>query len=194
MRHPFVTFLGVALLATMLSSCGGASTPSSPSAGFGTAGREVTSGTMLIGQPAEGFAYFDLVTVDTARGKLEATVDWQKSSNTLWMWVTDGACTEEQFENPACPHSTGCACKMVASSEVSSPKPRVLTVPSASSGAHTLIILNLGPGQEEAKYSVTLAASQSLETGEGSSTVPMVVTGRGKKRLSSVGLPPIPNP
>lgn len=52
--------------------------------------------------PAEGddahFAQFSVS--DQASGRWQPTVDWTSASSELWMYVTNGVCTAEQFAAP----------------------------------------------------------------------------------------------
>ena len=191
MRHIFVTKVSVIALAVAIAACGGGSgSPSSPTTPFSTVARVVQTGTFDLDAPRTGIFFFDLVTVtDPSRGKWEATVDWQSANNTLWMWVADGVCTADQFENSACPSSAACPCKFSVVSQVATPKPRVLTIENASGGTRTLIVGNLGPSGEQAQYRVTLSGS-GLQTTDGSTRGGgQAIVSSGSKDIRSLQLP-----
>jgi hypothetical protein len=110
---------------------------------------------------------------------LEATVDWTYITNELWMYVSDGVCTADQFATDACP-GAGCPCKFSVSSEAASPKPRVLRIANASAGTRTLIVWSQGPKEEAVSYQVVLtttglAGAAATSPGNGSE-------GGGRKR------------
>jgi hypothetical protein len=117
----------------------------------------VTQGNISIREPDRGTTYFyDVPFTTLFQGTIEATVDWTSASNTVWVLVSSGTCTVEQFQTPGCPLGTGCPCQFAVSSLVPTPKPRVLTVPSAPTGSRSLIIWNQGPGAESVSYQVVI--------------------------------------
>ncbi|HET9359493.1 MAG TPA: hypothetical protein VFO58_07075 [Vicinamibacterales bacterium] len=125
--------------------------------------RLLREGSFFLAAPDEDFYYYDLVPVtDAASGRWEAAVDWALASNELWMWVATGACTTQQFESPECPFEVSCPCQFAVRSEAATPKPRVLTIPNAQGGTRTLIVLNLGPREDNVTYRVTLTPSTLL--------------------------------
>lgn len=78
------------------------------------------------------------------------------------MWLANGACTVAQFAQPECPSEPSCPCQFTVRSETALPKPRVLTIPSAPGGNRTLIVANLGPGDDTIDYRVMLTSSSNL--------------------------------
>jgi len=140
-----------------LVSCGGNPTSST---GVPPAPRVLQQGTFPLAAPTDDSVFFALTTIaDAGAGRWEASVDWTSEANTLWMWVADGVCSVEQFARPDCPFDATCPCRFAIRSEIATPKPRVLAIPGASGGTRTLIVANLGPGEETAQYRVTLASS-----------------------------------
>jgi hypothetical protein len=121
---------------------------------------------------------------DPAVGRWEATVDWTFATNTVWMWVSNGACTAEQFALPACPFDAACPCQFTIRSEVATPKPRVLTIPTAPGGMRSLFIANLGPREESGTYSITLTPSTILSD----QVAPGSSAGQGKASTFSTGV------
>jgi hypothetical protein len=100
----------------------------------------------------------------TAAGTLDITVDRTFRENILLIWLARGQCTFEQFDAESCDYVTQSLGILT--------KPTVLSVPAASAGTYTLIVGNIGPGDESVSYQVVLtsasAASKSvphLETG-----------------------------
>lgn len=147
----------------VLVSCGDSPdrNPVSPTpAPAPAAPRLLQQGNLALAAPTDDSVYFALASItDAASGRWEATVDWGDAANTLWMWVADGACTVDQFARDDCPFEATCPCRFAIRSETGTPKPRVLTIPGASGGTRTLIVANLGPGEETAQYRVTLLSS-----------------------------------
>ena len=116
----------------------------------------VAQGNFTIRSPDKGLTYFVRLPINTTvTGKIDATVDWTYSTNTLWMYVIEGDCTADQFATDDCPGPT-CPCRFSVTSEQSAPKPRVLTVASATAGLRTLIVWNHGPQEESCSYQVVL--------------------------------------
>jgi hypothetical protein len=141
-----------------VTGCGGDSdAPSSPTRVNTPAPRLVQEGSFTLPAPEADGVYFALATMtDASSGKWEATVDWGNATNELWMWATNGACTVEEFSREDCPFDATCPCQFAVRSDVATPKPRVLTIPTAAAGPHSLIVVNLGPAEETASYRVTL--------------------------------------
>jgi len=162
-RRRIAESLGALCAAFLIASCGGGSggNPTAPS-GPPTP-RLLQQGEFALPAPTDDSVFFALTSVtDPAPGRWEASVDWAISTNTLWMWVADGVCTVEQFAKPVCPFETTCECRFTIRSEVATPKPRVLTIPSAPGGTRTLIVANVGPREEEVEYRVTLTSSNTV--------------------------------
>ena len=122
--------------------------------------RVLQQGSFTLRAPVDDAVYFGVVPVtDSASDSWEANVDWRSEANTMWMWVADGACSVEQFETGGCPFDSSCPCRITIRSETGTPKPRVLTIAGASGGTRTLIVANLGPGEETVQYRVMLTSS-----------------------------------
>jgi len=145
-------------------SCGGGESGGNPvSSTQVSAPRLLQQGNFSLPAPDEDGAFFAQTAItDPSAGLWEATVDWAIATNTLWMWVANGTCTVEQFARPDCPFEVTCPCQFTIRSETATPKPRVLTIPNAPGGTRTLIVLNLGPREEEATYRVMLTPSSLL--------------------------------
>ena len=122
--------------------------------------RVVQQGSFALGAPDGESVHFAIAPIAESSGALwEATADWTAGTNTLWMWVTNGVCTPEQFALPECPFEAECPCQFAIRSEVATPKPRVLAIPNATAAARTLIVANLGPGEETVNYRVTVTSA-----------------------------------
>ena len=112
--------------------------------------------------PEGGSVFFWLVPVtDPAVGNWEATVEWTFATNTMYVYVANGACTVQQFQSVDCPNGAACPCTFTIRSETMVPKPRVLTIPNAPGGTRTLIMMNLGPREEAGNYTVRLTSTSS---------------------------------
>ncbi len=140
-----------------LPGCGGSdkvTTPPTPTPTPGPVRSLVTRGTAMISGPDDRFTYFRAVPFTTqVAGTVEITVDWTFPTNTLWIFVSSGVCTVQQFQS--CP-GAGCECPFLVSSETSTPKPRVLTLPSTAAGSRSLFIWNLGPREESVDFQIYL--------------------------------------
>lgn len=139
-----------------LPGCGGGSdgvtTPPSPTPTPGPVRTLVTQGAQAISAPDDRFTYFRTVPFTTPfPGTLEVTVNWTFPTNEVWMYVSSGVCTSQQFTS--CP-GTECQCQFLVSSEVSTPKPRLLTIPNAPAGSRSLFIWNLGPREESVDFQI----------------------------------------
>jgi hypothetical protein len=146
----------------------------------------VAQGSMQIGAPDDDFTYYDYVTFNTsASGRLETTVNWTYPSNSVFMYVAEGDCTGDKFENDDCPGGPTCACRFSVMSEAVNPKPRVLTVSNASPGLHTLVLWNLGPREESCSYQavLTTGVGSVAPAGVQSASVGSARKGLAKKRL-----------
>ena len=112
----------------------------------------VTKGTVTISGPDDKFTYFQTITFTTpSPGTLEVIVDWTYPTNTLWMFVSSGVCTAQQFQS--CP-GAGCECPFLVSSQTSTPKPRVLNIPNTTAGSRSLFIWNRGPREESVDFQI----------------------------------------
>jgi hypothetical protein len=176
-------FLATAGIGSLLS-CGGGGTTSTPTSPVVTqpptpVQTVVAQGSFSIDAPNDGIVQVQYSQFTTTRtGEVEATVDWTRTTNQLWMYIAEGVCTGEQFEIDECP-GPDCPCKFSVSSEEAGPKPRVLKIPNASAGTRTLIVWNLGPKDDLGAYQVVLTASAaSGAQAEASRTAgPTVATG-----------------
>ena len=176
---------GVAAVFTtiVLVACGGSETnPVSPTVPVSPAPppapRLIRQGSVPLAAPTDdAFHFFVAPITDGASGRWDATVDWSNEANTLWIWVADGVCTVDQFASDACPFDAACPCRFVSRSETATPKPRVLTIPSAAGGTRTLILANLGPGAETVQYRVTLTAANGAATGSAQTSSVTATTG-----------------
>jgi len=90
----------------------------------------------------------DIPFTTTATGTLEVRVDWTFVDDHILVYVARGACSFQQLQSNQC--------TMVAQSEATLPKPRVLTIPGASAAAYVLWVGNLGPKEEALSYQVLL--------------------------------------
>jgi len=190
-RHLAFVFAIVAVLC--ITACGDdkSSSPSSTSTLTLTptvvapTPRLVQQGSFTLKAPEEESASFGLVPItDASAGLWEATVDWTMATNTMWMWVANGACTVEQFARPDCPNEATCPCQFTIRSETATPKPRVLTIPNAPGGTRTLIVMNMGPREESGSYRVMLTPS-SLAASSTSATP--ATTSAVSTRVKSIG-------
>lgn len=142
----------------------------------------VTDGSFSLSAPDDEFSYFARRAVVTSiAGRLEATIDWTYPTNTVWMYIAEGACTAEQFSNVDCPGAT-CECQFSVISQESGPKPRVLSVPNASPGTRTLIVWNRGPQDEGVSFQVTLTTGGTSSTGVTASRAGATGVEVGRKR------------
>jgi hypothetical protein len=157
----------VLVLSLGVVSCGGdddGGSPTSPTTPVSTT-RVIGQGTFNLGAPSATSSFFGLATItDPANGTWEATVDWTFASNTLFMYVANGACTVEQFASDPCPDLPSCPCQFAVRSEVPAPKPRVLAIPNAAGGTRTLIVWNQGPREESGTYVVRLTTTSGTSS------------------------------
>jgi hypothetical protein len=172
----------------VVAACGGDNASSSPAAPTTVtpapaptppSPRLVQQGTLNLAAPKDETVYFALASItDNAAGRWETTVDWTDPANELWMWVANGVCTAQQFARDDCPFEATCPCQFAIRSEVATPKPRVLTIPNATGGTRTLIVVNLGPQEETATYRATLTpGSTASSVAAVSSSIAGVSTG-----------------
>ena len=146
------------------SSCGGggSSTPTAVSTPTPAPVETVVKqGSFPISAPEEdGFSYYDYDVITTsATGRLVTTVNWTYAANSVWMYIAEGDCTGDQFDNLDCPGGPTCECLFSVVSERDSPKPRALTVTNASAGTRTLIVWNRGPQEESISYQAVLTTN-----------------------------------
>jgi len=148
-------WVGLLCLVAVLASCGGDSSPN-PASPTSQGPRLLRSGQFALAAPAAQNIFLTGVTAsESASGTWEVTVDWTSPSNTIWLWIANGACMPEQLPLMAClSGGPACPCQITARSEVPTPKPRVVQVPNSPGGTKTLLILNLGPGGESGTYQI----------------------------------------
>jgi hypothetical protein len=119
----------------------------------------LTSGSTPLAVEEFLVASFDTTT--SGVGSLEATVDWTFASNRLFMYISHGVCTVDQFSADVCPFDPACGCRFAVRAENPFMKPRVLTHPTAATGPYTLIVWNLGPEDESISFQVALTRTAS---------------------------------
>lgn len=95
------------------------------------------------------------------RGDLELIVDWTFEDSTLWMYVTDGNCTQAQFQRDVCPFDAGCECTFLVKSETSDPKPRSLRLNNYL-GSFRLIVWNIGNRNESISWQGLLTTTSTF--------------------------------
>jgi hypothetical protein len=123
----------------------------------------VAQGNFSIDAPGPDHVHFWAVNVtNSVSGSWQATVDWTYPTNELWMYVSAGICTADQFALPECPDQAACPCTFTVRSEVATPKPRVLNIAGSASGTRTVFILNWGPREDGGVYSVMLTPTSSI--------------------------------
>lgn len=108
------------------------------------------------------------------------TVNWTYATNSVWMYIAEGDCTRDKFDNLDCPGGPTCECQFSVVSERDSPKPRVLTVTNASAGTRTLIVWNCGPQEESISYQAVLTTNAVGSTAADTSAA---VATEGDRRL-----------
>lgn len=164
MRIAFTALAG-SILATALAGCG-SSSPTRPPAPTPTPAPV----TILVSEGSEGgLEERFLLSVPfhtTALGSIRATVDWTFPESIIYVYISRDTCTLEEFN--------GGTCQIVAASQTSTPKPRVLTVNGAAAGAYTLYIGNFAGETEAVSWQVHLTTTASASAAE---PVPAVVGG-----------------
>ena len=106
-----------------------------------------------------------------ARGDVEFIVDWTFEESFLWIYVTDGFCTADQFRQDACP--------FLVRSETRQPKPRRLRVANREAGQMSLIVWNVGEIDESISW-------QGLLTTDWTARLPTELSGGETSRLKRV--------
>jgi hypothetical protein len=84
----------------------------------------------------------------TRTGHLDATVDWGSAANDVDVAITRGTCTLEQFEANQC--------TFLAFSVSETAKPERIRAENVTPGAFTLLVENVGPGDETFSYQLML--------------------------------------
>lgn len=95
------------------------------------------------------------------RGDVETTVDWTYDDSLLFMYMTAGDCTGEQFALDVCPDDPACACTFLARSETRTPKPRHLRVQNHQ-GPLGVIVWNMGTRNESISWQTLLTTTSTL--------------------------------
>jgi hypothetical protein len=179
-----VEALAVVAVSLGLVSCGdGGTTPPTPvpTPTPAPVRTVVAQGSFAIEAPDEELSYYrSRLIKTTATGTLETTVNWTYPTNAVWMYLTEGDCTDDQFDNLDCPGGPTCECRFIVLSETETPKPRVLTVSNASAGTRTLIVWNLGPQEESCSFQAVLTTSVAGSSPTGPQGA-AVETGRGRR-------------
>ncbi len=85
-------------------------------------------------------------------GKLDLTVDWTFPSSAMWVYVAQGQCSIEQFQD----RFETDACNFVIRSETTLPKPRVLELANVPAGDFVFFVSNRSDGSEAGVYNVGL--------------------------------------
>lgn len=156
----------IVALATMACGDGGG-----PTGGTSTTSAPPASVTNVIGEGSGSLQSnsFGIISGQTSvRGDLELIVDWTFSDSTLSMYVTNGQCTAEQFQQDVCPFDSSCPCSFIVRSESSEPKPRRLRV-SGHQGPFGLIVWNVSMRDESISWQalLTTTATTLRPTGSG---------------------------
>src|SRR5262245_31498805 len=101
-REGSVTAWSVACVLAWLAACGGGDgvtnptpSPTPPPAPVQTV---VGQGNFSIAAPDPQYSYFVRRSISTsAAGALDVTVDWTHATNTVWMYLSEGECSADQF-------------------------------------------------------------------------------------------------
>jgi hypothetical protein len=145
-------------LSGLLAACGGGGAPTAPTAVAPAPPAPVRS--VVVQGTFTGLGPLVLGIVPpfttSAAGTLDVQVDWTFASNDVDVYLARGSCSFEQFVSQRC--------DLAAFSESATAKPERLTVPNAAAGMYTLLIGNLGPGDESLSYVVGLTAGGTLST------------------------------
>ena len=142
------------VFAVLLPACGSDGvTPPSPPPTAPPAPVVTTLAQGGIELPPNFFMHRAMVSV--VPGTITATVDWREPTSPMWMYISDGVCTPEQFAN-TCPGAR-CECTLALFSEQTAPKPRVLTLPNTQPATRTLLVWNRSNVNETVTFTVTLS-------------------------------------
>ena len=91
---------------------------------------------------------FDAISLQINRdGTFSSHVQWNSPSNDIDSGILEGTCTADQVEAEA----AGCAEEDALAFDDSLDKPSVFTAP-VSAGAHTVVLINFGPGADTLTY------------------------------------------
>jgi hypothetical protein len=146
------------------SGCGTPTTPTSPTpAPPPPPVRTVLLSTTFNSLPPHFVSFSTFQT--PATGTLDATVDWTFAADAISVFIgPGGVCTLAQLNAGTC--------AFIASSQTTTPKPRVLTVPSAAAGTYTIYVFNGGPNTESGTVQVGLTTSTASAGVAGRAGVP----------------------
>lgn len=113
----------------------------------------------------------------TVTGTLDATVDWTFATNDVDLFLARGVCTPQLF--------LASLCNLAASSISTTAKPERLRLTGVPPGTYTLMIGNIGPGDESVAWQVvltpTVASASSHD--EDSQPLPAKARYRGTTRF-----------
>jgi hypothetical protein len=129
-------------------------------------GSTSTPVTTVIGENStqlETNSFLILSYTGQVRGDVETIVDWTFDDSLLYMYMTAGDCTGEQFALDVCPDDPACACTFLARSESRTPKPRHLQVQNHQ-GFLGLIVWNVGTRNESISWQTLLTTNSTLRT------------------------------
>ena len=145
--RPWVAIGTLACIAT-LGGCGSGS-PTTPATPATPTPVPITRTVVLEGSqaiPADW--HYEWWFTTTRAGTLDITVDWTYADSTVWVRLGQGKCDEQVLQAGQC--------QWLIQSQVSTPKPRVLTLPNAAAGQYTLYIYNGVKQPETVSYLVGL--------------------------------------
>ena len=143
-------WLAIGTLASIatLGACGGGS-PTTPAAPATPTPAPITRTVVLQGSqaiPADW--HYEWWFTTTRAGTVDITVDWTYADSTVWVRLGQGKCDEQVLQAGQC--------QWLIQSQVSTPKPRVLTLPNAAAGQYTLYIYSGVKQPESVSYLVGL--------------------------------------
>jgi hypothetical protein len=84
-----------------------------------------------------------------SQGTLSVVVDWTFAANVVEAYVTRGGCTADAFRDGRC--------EVLGASTNPNAKPKRMVIAPAPAGTYTLVVRNLGPGDESFAYDLTLS-------------------------------------
>jgi hypothetical protein len=144
-----------ATLAVMLAGCGShdsgcGSNPTDPSCRPSPSPSTVTTRPPFVLDHGEGTlpARFVLIrpVATTETGTFDVTVDWTFAANDIDVYLARGTCSFDQI--------VADQCAIAAASESTTAKPEKIRLANQPAGTYTLIVGNVGPGQESIAYQV----------------------------------------
>ncbi len=148
------------LLALVLAGCGsGSASPTAPTPVPTPAPAPTKSLIAEGGIPSLSPRFIgDASFTTSTTGDLEIRVQWKSAANHIVVYVAKGECPFEKL--------VADKCNIVALSESTTPKPRVLTVSGATAADYVLWIGNVGPREDSPTYKVFLTTGGSASTVE----------------------------